>query len=135
MMLFNPFAWYWIVGADKAQVYSSARAAMVPIGDKGYQQWSAAMPGQVLGTPIASMDDLIDVLREANVPPYHRVRKSTIISRVTDEQLSNAIAMMTPRQQERWRASDQPAINADDPETIAVLKAVGADPAIVMAPD
>jgi hypothetical protein len=78
---------------------------------------------------------LAEVARLASLPPRYKVRKSTIISRLTDAQLSQAISMLTVRQQERWRAPDQPAVNADDAETIAIVKAVGADPAVVMAPE
>lgn len=81
------------------------------------------------------MDELVAVLREANVPPYHRVRKSTIIARLTDPQLAAALNLLNVRQRERWRASDRPAVNADDPETLQVLAAIGADPAVVMAPE
>jgi hypothetical protein len=123
---------YWIVGGDKGRVYSSARDASVDVADQDYVAWLER--GGVV-TPIASMDDLIAVLRDANVPPYHRVRKSTIIARLTDGQLDKALGLLTTRQAERWRASDQPVVNADDPEMLQVLQAIGADPAAVMAPE
>ncbi|MBX9820847.1 MAG: hypothetical protein K2Y19_09345 [Afipia birgiae] len=71
------------------------------------------------------------------VPPLvkHQIRKSTIIARLTDEQLAAAIGGMTVRQQERWRAPDQPLLNTDDPEAIAIIEAVGADPAVILAPE
>jgi hypothetical protein len=35
---------------------------------------------------------------------------------------------------ERWYAPDRPAIYADDPEALALLNAIGADPAVILAP-
>lgn len=35
---------------------------------------------------------------------------------------------------ERWYAPDRPAVNADDPDTIALLQAIGADPKVILAP-
>jgi hypothetical protein len=67
-------------------------------------------------------------------PPRRLVPKSLIISRLTDAQLDAALGAMTNRQKERWRASDHPAVYADDPEVIALLLAVGADPDVVLAP-
>lgn len=63
------------------------------------------------------------------------VPKSLIISRLTDPQLDAALAAMTPRQKERWRAPDKPAIYSDDPEIVGLIEAIGADPAVVMAPE
>lgn len=134
MLNYNPFDWYWVVGGNEAQVYSSRRRAMISIYHQEFTTWLAGEPMRA-PTHIPSMDELKSVLRDRGVPPYHRVRKSTIISRLTDEQLSEAISLMTVRQQERWRAPDQPAVNADDPETIAILQAVGADDSVVLAPE
>jgi hypothetical protein len=35
---------------------------------------------------------------------------------------------------ERWYAPDKPAIQSDDPEALALLAAIGADPAAILAP-
>jgi len=121
--------WFWIVGNDTAHAYSSAAG--------GYVDVAQAPEDRI--TRIASMDELIEVLRAANVPPYHRVAKSTIIARLTDQQLSaSAEAFGRPenlRLSERWYAPDQPAINANDPESVAFVQAIGGDPAIVLAPE
>lgn len=63
-----------------------------------------------------------------------RVAKSLVLSRLTDAQLDAALTLMTARQKERWRAADQPTVFADDPETVGLLQAVGADPVAVLAP-
>lgn len=131
-MHFDLKDFYWFVGGDGTRAYSSKVRGFVAVDDPALLAWTAdgSKP-----TRIDSIDDLIAVLREQNIPPYHHVRKSTIIGRLTDGQLAQAIAMLTVRQQERWRAPDQPAVNADDPETNAILTAVGADPAVVLAPE
>ena len=65
--------------------------------------------------------------------PRRLVPKSLIISRLTDAQLDTALALMTTRQKERWRSPDHPAVYADDPETVGLLNAIGADPTVVLA--
>ena len=64
MMEYAPANWYWIIAGDDRQVYSSARASTVAIGDKAYKTWLAQ--GNV-PTRIASMDELKDVLIAAGV--------------------------------------------------------------------
>lgn len=74
-----------------------------------------------------------DVVREvydvqdAPPPPRRMVPKWLIVARLTDQQLEQAIGLMTVRQQERWRAAAFPDIYADDPEMVAILTYVGAD--------
>lgn len=64
--------------------------------------------------------------------PRRMVRKSVVLSRLTDEQIEAAIGLLSASQAERWRASDRPMVYFDDPETVAILRAVGADPDVVM---
>lgn len=58
---YKPAAWFWIVGGDESQVYSSAQPGFVQATDPAYLQWveEGGMP-----TRIASLDDLRDVLFE-----------------------------------------------------------------------
>lgn len=67
-------------------------------------------------------------------PPRRMIGKSVIISRLTDQQVADAVALLTPKQAERWRAPDKPAVYFDDAETVAILNAVGANVEEVMAP-
>lgn len=68
-------------------------------------------------------------------PPQRRqISKSVILSRITDQQLDAALAAMTNRQKERWRSPDVQLVFADDPEIVALVTAIGADPAVVLAP-
>lgn len=66
--------------------------------------------------------------------PRREVPKWLIVSRLTDQQLEDAFALMSLRQVERWRAAAFPNIHADDPEMLAILSAVGADAETVLAP-
>lgn len=75
---------------------------------------------------------IVHQIRETIPAPRRMVRKSTIIARLTDQQLEDAMALLDIRQAERWRAPDQPRVYFDDPDTVAVLTAVGADVATVM---
>lgn len=136
--LYNPSDHYWIVAGDETRVFASARRVYVPVDDAAYVAWFAER-GRV--TRIDTEANLWDVLLQQapqclpdDQQPRRKVAKSLIISRVTDEQLAAAIGLMTLRQQERWRAPDQPEVYFDDPETVAVLTAVGADTDAVLAP-
>lgn len=71
-------------------------------------------------------------IRETMPVPRRMVRKSTIIARLTDQQLEDAMSILSLRQAERWRAPDQPAVYFDDPDMVAVLTAIGADVGVVM---
>lgn len=70
-------------------------------------------------------------------PPQRLVSKSVIISRLTAVGKIGAArkALETDdARYARWWAPDRPAINCDDPEAIALLKAIGADPSEILAP-
>jgi hypothetical protein len=66
--------------------------------------------------------------------PVRQIEKATVMARLTDEQLEQAISLMSVRQQERWRMPGYPNVNVDDPDLLAVLAAIGADAEEVLAP-
>jgi hypothetical protein len=66
------------------------------------------------------------------INPPRAVPKSVIINRLTEEQVAAAIGAMTFKQQERWRSPDSPAVRADDEEVRGLLKAIGADPDVIL---
>lgn len=67
-------------------------------------------------------------------PPERRlIEKFIILDRITDTQLDDAMALMTQRQKERWRMPGKSAIYVDDEELLMLLKAIGADPEVVLA--
>lgn len=66
------------------------------------------------------------------------VRKSLIVSRLNDVgKLAAASQALNSDlySRERWYAPDQPAVHADNPEVVALLKAIGADLATILAPE
>ncbi len=65
--------------------------------------------------------------------PRPLIDKSTILDRLTDGQLSAALAAMTDRQKERWRMPGKPQIYKDDEELVAMLTYIGADLEVVLA--
>ena len=125
MQIYDPHDWFWIIDGDEQRAFSSAAGA--------YVEASEADPNRT--TRIDSEESMIAVLREANVPPYHRVAKSTVLSRLGDKGAAQAFALTTVGQQLRWNAPDKPAVNADDAETIAIIRAIGRDPDVILAPE
>ena len=59
-MTYTPHAWYWFVGGDRSQAWSSAAGAFVATTDAAFAAWMAA--GN-LPTPIASAAELLAVLQ------------------------------------------------------------------------
>lgn len=69
--------------------------------------------------------------------PKRAIPKSVIVSRLIDAgKIGEAYKALNskPEAWARWVASDRPAINYDDPDAIALLKAIGADPEKILAP-
>ena len=65
------------------------------------------------------------------------VLKSVIISRlIAAGKIDAAKAALESRAASfaRWWAPDRPAINHDDPDALALLKAIGADATVILAP-
>jgi hypothetical protein len=78
---------------------------------------------------------------EASITPTveskRTVLKSVIISRLIEaEKITEARAALDSDAAlyARWWAPDRPAINCDDPDALALLDAIGADPDVIMAP-
>lgn len=132
--LYRPQDWYWIVGADEAQVYASARSAFVPADDATCTAWLAAHERNV-PTRIDTYDSLVAVLRAANVPPYHLVAKRVIVDRLqSNGKLDAARAALDAADlytRERWNTRDM--IFADDPTARGLLVSIGADPDVILA--
>lgn len=69
--------------------------------------------------------------------PKRTIAKSVIVSRlIAANKIADAKRALdaNPAAFARWFASDRPAINHDDPDAIALLKAIGADPTEILAP-
>lgn len=130
-MIFDPMNWFWIVGDDDARAYSSAAG--------GYIDVAQAPEGRI--TRIASMDELIEVLRAANVPPYHSVSPYRIVRRLEAAGLSQqALAVLDAPQNAVLKArfyalAGVGGVPADDPDAIALVVAAGGDPAEILTPE
>ena len=131
-MMYDPKAWFWLVGAAQ-EIYSSAAAGFVTADDSAYASFIAS--GN-LPTRIASQDDLVDVLRAANVPPYHLVPTRTVVDRLQAAgKLTAARAALDGAAlylRERWNTRTE--IFADDQDALALLQAIGADAEVILAP-
>ena len=82
--------------------------------------------------------DAVIAAHDANKQPRRLVRKSLIVERL--QAAGKLAAAKTALDgnlyaRERWYAPDQPAVYADDPEALALLKAIGADPEAILAPE
>lgn len=69
-------------------------------------------------------------------PPTRTVLKSVIISRLIDAgkiEAARAALDQDAAAYARWWAPDRPAINYDDPDALALLQAIGADPQVILA--
>lgn len=64
---YAPQNWYWFIGADTNNVWSSARATLVPTSDQAYTDWTNASPGN-LARSVATMADVENILR-GTYPP------------------------------------------------------------------
>ncbi|MCX5569589.1 hypothetical protein [Kaistia nematophila] len=82
------------------------------------------------GVPTWKMED-------APPPPRRMIRKSLVKQRLIDLGLMDAAyAALTsqPVAFARWFDMDYPEVYADDPDALALLDSIGADPEVVMAP-
>jgi hypothetical protein len=89
---------------------------------------------------VLEADDAADLRAAAAAyqPPRRLVLKSLIITRLHGAgKLVAAKAALDSDlyARERWYAPDKPAVYADDAEVLALLNAIGADPAAILAPE
>lgn len=69
-------------------------------------------------------------------PPRRLVKKSVIIQRLIAADLIGAARTALDADTSayaRWWAPDKPEIYFDDPDALALLQAIGADPAVILA--
>jgi hypothetical protein len=90
--------WYWYVGGDQTQAFSSAANAFVPAADAGLTAFIAAgnMP-----TAIDSLASLQDVLMQAGVVPYGPVDRVQCLIALSDAGLLTAVQNWIATQPER----------------------------------
>lgn len=125
-MIYTASNWFWIVAGDETQCYSSAAAATVPV---------AQVPDGVTPTRIVSMGELIEVLRAANVAPYHSVPTALIVDRLKAAgNFAAADAALKASADLFARFYTRGYIYADNQEARQFLSAVGANPENILAP-
>lgn len=123
----NEHSWGWDADGvhfpKSAGVTGVAEVETVPAGfDPGYCTWDGEA---VICLPPASPP-----------PPRWEVRKLAIIERIGPDAypaFAAALSQLTDYQRARWDSAR--SINSDDPDAIALLTAIGQDPAAVLAPD
>jgi hypothetical protein len=86
-----------------------------------------------------TLEEFIDSIENPTelVAPKRKIAKSVIISRLIEANkigAARAVLDSNDAAYARWWAPDRPAIYYDDPEALALLTAIGADPEIIMAP-
>jgi len=75
---------------------------------------------------------------DAPPPPRQTVRKSVVQTRLIDiGKMDAAYAALTSNSASfaRWFAPDRPVVFCDDPDAILLVKAIGADPTVILAPE
>lgn len=114
-------------GAGDLEVLrDNALAASLDPDDLNFVEMDDAEYAPLLAAQIAS-----DKATQPRLVP-----KSLIVSRLHAAGLLAAASEALNAdlyRRERWYASDKPAIYADDPEALALLQAIGADPAVILA--
>jgi hypothetical protein len=106
-------------------ILQTEEAGAVLIDQSRPDEWAALLEW---GTP----DEYVEP--EA---PRRMVRKSLVQQRLIDAGLMDrAYLVLTsqPAAFARWFAPDHPEVYADDPDALAMLAAIGAVPAVIMAP-
>lgn len=98
--------------------------------------------GRTLVIPAGSPDRDAQILAFFGPPPVVRtlIRKSTLIRRCHEAGKLTAVMAILDHPSNayakaRWWAPDWPEVFADDPEMVAMLQAVGADVAVITAPE
>jgi hypothetical protein len=143
-MYYQPSNWYWTIGADTGNVWSSARAMLVPISDPGYVAWQG--PDGRVPPNMATMADLEDTLRQvfpAGTPKtyaadlrYRKASGGVIISSLspaafyTDPVSRNTIdsahnyAVANPGVTTQWKMSDGTFIQVDEAKLLTMVNTV-----------
>ncbi|TAK50227.1 MAG: hypothetical protein EPO23_03205 [Xanthobacteraceae bacterium] len=126
--------WYWFIGSDETQVYASKRAAFVAIDDAEYLAWRER-EGEI-EPRVASVDELRDILRAQNVPPYHSVSTYRIVRRIEGlGKSAEAVTLLDQHPTLKMRFLTLQAVAADDADARALIAALALDPEIILAPE
>lgn len=104
-------------------------------------RWVRVVDGEMMAhegvTTVSDGVTFAEIYARRAEEPKRTILKSVIVSRLIEAgKIGAAKAALdsNPAAFARWFASDRPAVNHDDPEAIALLKAIGADPDAILAP-
>lgn len=126
--------WYWFIGDDDTQVYTSKRAAFVPADDAEFVAFQQRENG--IAPRLASMDELKEVLRAANVPPYHSVSTYRIVRRIgAAGKSAEARVLLSQDPDLEMRFMTVGVVAADDAPAHMLIAQLGLDPADILAPE
>src|SRR5262245_715375 len=121
----DPANHFWFVGDNDAEVYSTAARRYVPFDEAVH----------IVGdntSRVMAWGELEAYLRAKNVPPYHSVSSYRIVRRLEDAgKIDEADAALESNRTLLRRFYTVGTIPADDPNAIALLVAIGADPAVI----
>lgn len=101
----------------------------------------AEPPAGAIEVPFAPEDarQVWDRSAWSAAPPARRtVAKSVVMIRITEKgKMAQAYAMLTanPENFAKWFAPDRSVVYCDDPEAVAVVRALDLDPAVILAPN
>jgi len=140
MRQYDPADHYWIIAGDEASPWSSALAGRVASDDARCSAWriDGGQPTRIVSE--AELDAVLIAAGHgdrAPHPPKRQVLKSVIISRLIAAGKIGAAKTTLEGNAAyfaRWWAPDRPAIHHDDPDALALLAAIDADPEAIMAP-
>lgn len=127
---YTPHDWYWIVADDESRYWSSASGRYVTELPKGSGV-----------SRILSEQELNDVLEPYGLlgPTARRkIKKSVVSARLIEAgKMSAAFQVLNsnPTYFARWFVPDRPYVYADDPDALLLLRAIGADADVIMAPE
>lgn len=124
MRLYDPSDWYWFIGADKTQVFSSKRNASFAVSDATYQAWLAA---GAQPTSIDTLTSLQEVLTNAGVPPYAAVTprqaRLALLAAGLLDQVEAAVAAADQATQITWATASE--ILRTDPLIVSIGTGLG----------
>lgn len=121
---------------DAADLHTALEEAGIPIVGVSVGDYLDRRAWRIDFAPNATPSDRAnaDIIKATFVFRDRRLlKKSVIVSRLTDEQVVAVLGVLTPKQMERWRSPDKPMVYVDDPEMIAALVAAGVNPSVILA--
>jgi hypothetical protein len=116
MKTYNPANWYWFVGGNEAQAFSSATGNYVPADDATFAAWKA---DGTKPTRIASEAELGEVLADARVRPADEA--STVVDAYKDRH-SREVSLQLVAKWMLWQTNETRALKGQAPISAAQFR-------------